>query len=148
MFRPVFASVAVLACGLVAGCEPTETAPATAGPASAQDSVSSPAAANPPLGPEVVLTMTCSALSASEGFTREVKLAGGNGVYTWTRGARDAARYEYWEMKLDSADGFTVTGEYVEGAPGLKPITFTGTISDGVVSGQGTRGPRKCTITT
>ncbi len=36
----------------------------------------------------------------------EVKLVGGNGIYTWTLGTRESERYEHWEMKLDGGSGF------------------------------------------
>lgn len=100
----------------------------------------------PALGREVVLTMTCGPLPGSEGFTREVKLVGGDGVYTWTRGARDSNSYEHWEMKLDGENGFSIVGEYIEATPGLKPISFVGTVVGTTVSGQGMRGPRASTI--
>ncbi len=143
MFRVVTASFAVLACGLASACDSADTAPATV--AEAAPAVAEPAA--PALGAEIVLSLTCSALSSNEGFTREVKLVGGGGVYTWTRGAKDAARYEHWELKV-SGNSFAVTGEYIEGGPVLKTLAFTGAVVGTTVSGEGTRGPRKCTITT
>jgi len=100
----------------------------------------------PTLGNEIVLTMTCGPVTGSGSFQREVKLVGANGVYTWTLGTKDSSRYEYWEMKLDGGSRFTITGEYIESAPGLKQISFTGTVTGSAISGEGMRGPRKSTI--
>ena len=63
-------------------------------------------------------------------------------------GSKDSSRYEYWEMKVDGGVRFTITGEYIESAPGLKPLSFTGTVTGSAISGEGMRGPRKSTITT
>lgn len=146
MFRPVAAVFAVLSSGFLSACQPTATPAAEAEAVTAPVVEKEPEIAAPALGAEVVLTMTCSALATSEGFTREVTLTGGDAVYTWTRGTKDEVRYENWEMKLDGGNAFTVTGEYIEGAPGLKPISFTGTVVGAVVTGEGKRGPRNCTI--
>lgn len=143
MFRAVVASVAVLACGVASSCDQAETTPAAA---VASEAPAAPVMAAPALGSEVVVSLTCDVFSGNDGFTREIPLTGGNGVYTWNRGAKDTERYEFWEMKLDGGNGFTLTGEYIEGAPELKAVSFTGTVVGKVVSGEGTRGPRKCTI--
>lgn len=149
MFRAFVAPAAIVACGLlVSACEPGGAPSAEAGPSVPSEiAAPEPALAAPALGAEVVVSLTCSALSSNEGFTREIKLTGGDGVYTWTRGAKETARYEYWEMKLDGPNSFGVTGEYIEGAPVLKTLSFTGTVVGTTISGEGMRGPRKCTIT-
>lgn len=100
----------------------------------------------PELGNEIVLKLKCGPLGASHGFTREVKLVGANGRYTWTLGSKDSDRYEHWDMRINADTRFTVTGEYIEGVPDLKPVSFTGTVVGSVISGEGVRGPRKSTI--
>jgi hypothetical protein len=126
---------------------PKKAAPAPAAAPVVPAPPAAPVGAASALGNEIVVTMTCDPLKeGGKGITREIKLAGGNGVYSWTVGTRESERYEHWEMKIDGGSAFTVTGEYIEGSSALQPISLAGTINGGVVSGEGMRGPRKATI--
>ena len=100
----------------------------------------------PQLGNEVVLSVDCAALSASPGFVREITLIGLDGSYAFTNGQPGEHRYERWDMVIDATGAFEASGEYIEGTPDVKQIAFQGTVKDGVVEGEGKRGPRPCTI--
>jgi hypothetical protein len=94
----------------------------------------------------LVLTVDCAALSTSAGFVREMTLKGGEGTYAVTNGQPGQHRYEHWEMTVDPTGAIDISGEYIEGTPDVKQVTFQGVVKDGVLEGKGKRGPRPCTI--
>jgi hypothetical protein len=135
-----------------AGSASGTDAPRKARPAPAASPAAPAVSADPgvnasALGSEIVLTLTCQPVKeGGKGFTREIKLAGREGIYSWTLGTKESERYEHWEMKINGGSAFTVTGEYIEGSSALQAISLAGTINGGVLSGEGMRGPRKATI--
>jgi hypothetical protein len=137
----VFGALLTVGCGegmpSFGGAAPAETPP---------PAVEVAAPVVPLLGPQVVLNVDCAALSASPGFVREITLTGGDGVYSFTNGEPGKHRYEHWEMQVDAAGVFQVSGEYIEGTPDVKQVSFEGAVKAGVVEGQGKRGPRPCTL--
>lgn len=113
-------------------------------PAPAEAEVVPPAGLQ--IGTEIDFTMDCAALSASPGFVREIKLTGGDGIYSMTNGEAGKHRYEHWEMQIDAAGAFVVSGEYIEGTTEIKQLSFEGAANNGRLEGKGKRGPRPCTL--
>lgn len=92
------------------------------------------------------LVMSCSAIGRADSFKREYKIRGRNGNLTIETKNEGLPDFETWNFSLSGNGIVTISGEYQEGAGGLKTISFEGIVHDEILIAEGTRGPRSCYI--
>lgn len=92
------------------------------------------------------LSMQCSAIGSAAGFTREYNLTGAGNRFSLNRKSETSSAFETWDVNISDESVATITGEYQEGAGGLKTISFEGIVHDEILIAEGTRGPRSCYI--
>jgi peptidoglycan/LPS O-acetylase OafA/YrhL len=98
-------------------------------------------------GPQVVATLSCAALGTGAPLARRITLEVKDGAITHRFGNwRDQkVRFDLWAGRIDG-ERVTVSGHYTEGAGGVKGVAFSGTITNGRLRLEGTRGPRDCIL--
>jgi hypothetical protein len=96
-------------------------------------------------GQEITIDLTCG--PEGSGFTRQIPATLNNGTLTVSRGADGENGFESWQGVVAENDPFQVTGTYIEGEGGTKPVDFEAANQGDVISGRGKRGPRDCTFT-
>ena len=94
----------------------------------------------------VKLLMHCSVVKSAKPFTREYNLTPSNGDLTLNRTNPVSGSYEKWSVDITEDDVVTISGEYQEGAGGVKFVDITGIVYDGILIAEGTRGPRSCGV--
>jgi len=92
------------------------------------------------------LTLRCSPVGSAAGFSREYKLMGFNNRFSLERKSQTSSAFETWNVNVSDKDVATISGEYQEGAGGLKTVSFEGIVHDGILIAEGARGPRSCQI--
>lgn len=95
----------------------------------------------------IAARLVCDALPGSQSFERKLLLEVENGTIAYRRGdwKKKKKHYDLWSGTVDR-DQITVMGHYIEGAGGVKKVSFSGHISDGRLVLKGARGPRKCSV--
>lgn len=88
--------------------------------------------------------VTCEASGSSAGFTSGVVYVIHDGRFRIERGAPGTDGWEWQEGTVSPTGDLDIKGAYV--AETEKPIAFHARIADGRLTGDGRRGPRRCTL--
>lgn len=89
--------------------------------------------------------LKCGPSGRHPGFDRIYEVAFDGTDLSLTRGSRDENYFEEWNGLLSDNDLY-IFGEYMEGEGGLKQIEFELTANGTLFQGDGSRGPRFCTV--
>src|SRR5690606_28914453 len=96
---------------------------------------------------EVSAFLNCESVGGSHSFKRPVKIQIADGHIEYRHGdwRSRLKRYDLWQGRVDNDGVVTITGSYIEGTGGVKPVKLSGRIKNGQLLLNGKRGVRDCT---
>lgn len=93
------------------------------------------------------VTLNCGSSGNNGPFTRKLKGEIDPNGFSLSRGAPGEQGYEVWKGLPEGVAAFSMTGTYIEGDGGEKPIKFAVRQVGEYLFGSGQRGPRDCNFT-